>query len=126
RNHDSQENAAGSQTKNFRQHVSKREFPQPEHEQVDDCRRPRIPGAIERLRQHHAVSVEKKTVSHDAQAIDPVRHNVWIGSKQSYYLSREQYENQSYATEKDEVVETRLPHRAFGALRFPGAQRLTH
>src|SRR5581483_1518215 len=46
------ERAGGAQPDRPRQHVGQRDFEQPETEQVQERRRQRISGAVERLRQH--------------------------------------------------------------------------
>src|SRR5215207_3940295 len=68
-------NAARTQSHDHGQDVSERNFPEPEHEEVDDCRRPGVAGAVERLSQHHTVSVEEEAVSDDSQTIDTVMSN---------------------------------------------------
>ena len=57
-----------SEPAGVRQHPRQRQLQQPEHEQVDERRRPRVARAVERLRQHHAVRVEQEPEAHDPQA----------------------------------------------------------
>src|SRR5262249_2510413 len=46
------EHAGRTHAEQFRQNVGDRNLAQPEAEHVDDRRRPRVAGAVERLRQH--------------------------------------------------------------------------
>src|SRR5215216_1328687 len=105
-------------------HVSKRNLPKPEYEEVDYGWRPRIAGPIERLAKHHAVSVKEKSVSDYAQTIDSIMSDLGLGIVERNDLRRENDEHQPHQPEKDHVVKPSLPDCAFGAFRITSAERL--
>ena len=72
-----------------REPPGQRDLPQPEHDQVDQRRRPRVAGAVERLRQHHAIGVEHEAEADDPQAVDGVRLHVRIAGEERAIAARQ-------------------------------------
>src|SRR5207249_10712041 len=64
-----------------RQHVRQWNLPQPEAAQVDPRRRPRVPGAVERLRDHHAPGVEEEPMADGAQGLGGDRRHAGVASE---------------------------------------------
>jgi hypothetical protein len=69
RDADRDERAAGTEPKRVGQKPRQRQLQCPEYEEVDERGRPRVAGAGEGLRQHHAVPIEQEAGRHDAQAV---------------------------------------------------------
>jgi hypothetical protein len=61
-----------------------RNLQQPQHHKVDPRGCPGITGAVERLRQHHAVTGERKAERDDAQTADPVPRHLGVAGKDGY------------------------------------------
>jgi hypothetical protein len=60
RDNGTEEDTARTRSENDREHASQRQFSEPEHKQIDDVRRTRVAGPIERLSQHHSVRIRRK------------------------------------------------------------------
>src|SRR5262249_54939576 len=69
---DGEEDAARPEAEFEGEHIGERNLPEPEYEEIDDRRRPRVPGAVERLRDDHAVGVEEKSARDDPQSLRTV------------------------------------------------------
>ena len=69
-------------------------LPKPKDEEIDDGRSPRVTGAIERLSQHHAISIEKKTVGNCPQTINSILRHVRQICIKPDDLRRKEYEEQ--------------------------------
>src|SRR5438093_7433421 len=76
-------NAAGAEGRPERQRPCERNLPHPEDEHVDERRRPRVAGAVERLRQHHPVRIEQEPQADDAQAGGAKRLRQDVGGEDS-------------------------------------------
>src|SRR5215217_7189250 len=126
RNHHRDKHTSRPEAHLHTQHVRQRDLPEPEYEEVDDRRCPRVASAIERLTDHHAVCVKQEAIRHDPETIDPVMRNVRIVRVKPDNLRRKKDEDEPDNPEKDHVVEPGFPHRTLGALRILCSQRLPH
>ena len=87
-------------------------------EQRDARRRPRVAGAVERLRQHHPVAVEEEAGGDDAQAADAVRRDLRIVGEDADEQRREEQEDEPDGAQAERVVEARRATRPLR--RAPG------
>ena len=108
-----------------RQQPRERDLPQPEAEQVQPRRGPRIAGAIEGVGEHHAIRVEHIAIADNAQALGGDRRNRRIVGELIRDGVRERDEDEPGGAQKDQVVERRAPHRLLAALGLAGSQCLT-
>src|SRR5262249_16764100 len=109
-----------------REQVGERDLEQPEAQQVEERRRERVAGAVERLRQDDAVRVEQKSAAHDAQAADAVAGNISVAREGADELRREDKKQEAHESEEHHVVERRAPDRGLGAVGLLRAEILTH
>ena len=78
------ERAGRTETCAARKQPGERDLEHPQHHQVDPCGRPRVAGAVERLRQHHAVAGERKAERDDAKTADAVSGHVGVAGENGY------------------------------------------
>src|SRR5580704_1322275 len=119
RNDDREVGSFRTQAHRDGQPISKRNFEEPESEQVDPGRRDRIAGAVERLQHDHAVGVADVAVAENAQAAGGERNHLGIVSEQADDRLGEEDHEYTHASQEQHVVEAGAPDGSFGTVRLP-------
>src|SRR5262249_23950611 len=124
---DGEKNAARPEAEWESEDIGKRNLPEPEYEEIDDRRRPRVTRAVERLRDDHAACVEEKTAGDDPQSLRAVAVHFRAGGglrEDTHNLVGEDNKEQPHDPEEAHVIKARAPDSPLGTLRFPRAECL--
>src|SRR5262245_22592950 len=104
--------------------IRERDLAEPQAADVDERRRLRVARAVERLRQHVAVRVEREAGGDDSQPARGDRPDDRIGREGRDDCVGERDEEDRDGREKRHVVERREPDRRLRAIRFLRAEVL--
>src|SRR5229473_4043994 len=96
---DGPEDAAGVHTGGNRQEVGKRNFQEPEAEEIHDSRSDGVAGAVEGLEHDHAVGIADVAVAENTQAGDRQRDDERIAGEETNDRFGEVFFDETAATE---------------------------
>ena len=109
-----------------RQQVRQGDLPQPEASQVDPRGRPGVPRTVERLREHHPVSVEQEPIADGPQTQHRDRGDRRVAREHADDGVREGDECGTHRSQEQHVVESGEPDGPLGSVWLPGAEPLPH
>src|SRR5260370_785624 len=121
---DGPEDAAGVHTGGNRQEVGKRNFQEPEAEEIHNGGRDSVAGAVEGLEHDHAVGIADVAVAENAQAGNSQRNDERIAGEEMDDRFGEDHEEETDDTEKDHVVKAGAPNGSFRTLGLLSAKVL--
>src|ERR1700733_347493 len=120
-NDDGNEDSGGTKPLVESEPPGQRNLQYPEAEEIHNCRRDGIAGAVERLQHDHSVCIGDVAITQDAQGRGGKGDDGWIVSEKADQRRGRKNEDDADDPEKEHVIQSRAPHGFFSALRMPRA-----